>query len=104
MYIREWKCVCPEKHEQGFIAYLQETGIGDTQSIDACTGYRVLRGAVEHGIEITFMTSWISLEAMKQYSGDNLYKAVLYPDDDKYEIEPELDVKVYEVIASLEDS
>ena len=104
MYIREWKCVCPEANEEGFMAYLQETGIGDTQSIDGCTGYRVLRRVIEGGIEITFITGWSSLESMKQYAGDSLYMAVLYPDDSKYQIQPELEVKVYEVVAKIGDT
>jgi len=100
MYIREWKCNCPKATEGGFIDYLQITGIKDTQEIDACSGYKILRRPVNFEVEITFFTYWDSLDSMKEYAGDNLYKAVLYPEDDKYQIKPDLEVKVYEIIVS----
>lgn len=104
MYIREWKCLCPEESEKGFISYLQETGIKDTRIIDGCVGYKILRRSVETETEITFITYWQSLESMKQYSGENLYAAVLYPEDEKYHIKPDFGVKVYEIIGDKENS
>lgn len=104
MYIREWKCICPNTKEEGFVNYLQITGIKDTQEIAACSGYKILRRSVNSDVEITFLTYWVSLESMKEYAGDNFYKAVLYPEDDKYQIKPDLEVKVYELIGSNEDS
>jgi quinol monooxygenase YgiN len=101
MHYREWKCRCPKSTADGFVEYLAETGIKDTQSIEGCTGYQVLRREVGNDIEITFVSFWKKFELMKEYAGDNLYKAVLYPDDDKYKIIPDTEVKVYEVIDTL---
>ena len=101
MYHREWKCVCPKETANGFINYLSETGIKDTQNIDGCTGYHVLKRELKGEIEITFISHWLVLDMMKQYAGDNLYKAVLYPEDEKYRIKPDTEVKVYEVISSV---
>jgi hypothetical protein len=98
MHHREWKCRCPRETANGFIEYLSETGIKDTQSIKGCTGYQVLKREVGSEIEITFVSFWLELDMMKEYAGDNLYKAVLYPEDDKYRIIPDTEVKVYEVI------
>ncbi len=101
MYHREWKCICPKDTANGFINYLSETGIKDTQVINDCTGYHVLRRELEGEIEITFVSFWLELEMMKQYTGDNLYKAVLYPEDEKYRIRPDTEVKVYKVISGI---
>jgi hypothetical protein len=38
---------------------------------------------------------------MKDYAGNNLYKAVLYPEGEKYRIKPDTQVRVYEVIGSI---
>ena len=103
MYIREWKCICPEVSEEGFISYLQETGVKETQVIDGCVGYKILHRTMESEVELTFITYWQSLESMKKYAGQNLYSAVLYPEDKIYHIRPELEVKVYKVIDSVED-
>ena len=101
MYHREWKCLCPRDTANGFIDYLSVTGIKDTQSINGCTGYNVLRRELNGEIEITFVSFWLELEMMKEYAGNNLYKAVLYPEDEKYRIKPDTEVRVYEVIGSI---
>jgi len=101
MYHREWKCLCPKGTVDGFIDYLSETGIQDTQSINGCTGYHVLRRELKDEVEITFVSFWLTLEMMKQYAGENLYNAVLYPEDEKYRIKPDTEVKVYEVIGGI---
>lgn len=86
MLIREWKCTCPADTVQEFISYLNETGVKDTQSIDGCCGYRIMQRELFSEIEITFITFWETFEQMKVYTGDNLYKAVLYPEDHLYKI------------------
>ncbi|MEO9275947.1 antibiotic biosynthesis monooxygenase [Marinomonas sp. 5E14-1] len=101
MYHREWKCRCPKETADGFVEYLAETGIKDTQSIEGCTGYQVLKREVGDEVEITFVSFWQEFELMKEYAGDNLYKAVLYPEDHKYRIVPDTEVKVYDVIETL---
>ncbi len=98
MHHREWKCTCPRDTAEGFIDYLQETGIKDTQAIDDCVGYQVLRRELDGEVEITFVSFWKDLESMKKYAGDNLYKAVLYPEDAKFRIKPDTEVRVYEVV------
>jgi quinol monooxygenase YgiN len=99
MFHREWKCTCPKAFEQGFITYLGETGVKDTQMIEGCVGYHILRRALGQEVEITFVSLWKSLDHMKAYAGDDLYKAVLYPEDEKYHIHAETEVKVYEVLS-----
>jgi len=98
MYSREWKCTCPKETEKGFLLYLQETGIKDTQAIDGCVGYQIQRREICEEVEVTFITLWETLSSMEKYAGENLYKAVLYPEDDKYRITSDTKVKVYEII------
>lgn len=100
MWIREWKCLCPENRLNDFLIYLDKTGIEDTQSIKGCCGFCVLTREQNKMIEVTLHTYWKSKELMKQYAGNNMYKAVLYPEDDIYEIIPDTEVKIYEVRSS----
>ena len=97
MWIREWKCRCPIDTADDFIHYLDQTGVSDTQSIEGCTGHKVMCRSLNGEMEIMLNTYWQSLDAMKAYAGDDIYKAVLYPDDYKYRIEPDTKVRVYEV-------
>ena len=98
MYCREWKCICPRNTEKEFLDYLKITGIKDTQSIIGCLGYQILRREINNEIEITFMTFWINFDVIKEYAGKDLYKAILYPEDYKFKIIPEVNVNIYEII------
>ncbi len=99
MFVREWKCICPHETIPEFIGYLNETGVKDTQSIDGCCGYKILRRNLSQDVEITFITFWKTFEQMKIYAGENIYKAVLYPEDHLYKITPETNVKIFEIVA-----
>lgn len=99
MLIREWKCKCPADTVTDFINYLEETGVKDTQSIDGCCGYKIMRREVPPDIEITFMSFWETFEHMKVYAGDDLYQAVLYPEDKLYRITSETEVKIDEIVS-----
>lgn len=100
MFLREWKCLCPRQHEEGFISYLNETGVKETASTQGCLGYKILRRRLGDDVELSFLTYWKSLRSMKEYAGENIYKAVLYPEDDAFDIKPDLEVKVYELLQS----
>ncbi len=99
MLVREWKCTCPTETVDDFINYLNETGVKDTQSIDGCCGYKIMRRKQTPEIEITFITFWDTFEQMKVYAGKNLYKAVLYPEDHLYKITSDTEVKIYHIVA-----
>ena len=47
------------------------------------------------------ITYWDSLESIKAFSGDDISKAKLYPEDDKFELDPDTFVSHYEVLLSL---
>ena len=53
---------------------------------------------VEQGSEVTLITFWESLESIEAFAGKAIGKAKLYPEDDKYEIVPDLVVRHYEVV------
>jgi hypothetical protein len=98
MVVREWKCTCPPDTLDGFIGYLIETGVKDTQTIDGCCGYRIMKRTLPHAVEITLLTFWKTVEQMKAYAGEAIDKAVLYPEDHLYGIVPETDVKLYDIV------
>ncbi len=99
MLVREWKCTCPTETATEFIGYLNKTGVKDTQSIDGCCGYKIMRREVSPEVEIIFITLWKTLDQMKIYAGENLYKAVLYPEDYLYKITSDTEVKIYKIVA-----
>ena len=101
MFAREWKARCPMHQKEGFIEYLRQTGVKDTSATVGFKGAQVFTRALAEGIEVTLITYWDSLDSIKAYSGDDIGVARLYPDDSKYELDPDEFVTHYEVVESL---
>ncbi|QTN41451.1 antibiotic biosynthesis monooxygenase family protein [Marinobacter salsuginis] len=98
MIAREWKCQVPEVHSEGFTGYLHETGIKDSTATPGFLGAQIFRRSLECKVELTLITYWDNLASIKAFAGDDISKARLYPEDEVYELEPELTVQHYEVI------
>lgn len=98
MYAREWKCKVPLDHRDGFMAYLYDTGIRDTSATDGYQGAQIFLREVQGKAEITLITYWDKLSSIESFAGEEIGKARLYPEDYKYELEPDLTVQHYEVL------
>ncbi|MEX2473723.1 antibiotic biosynthesis monooxygenase [Marinobacter sp.] len=98
MIAREWKCRVPEVHAEGFTAYLYKTGIKDSSATPGFLGAQILRRSLAGKVELTLLTYWDKLESIKAFAGNDISQARLYPEDEVYELEPDLSVQHYEVI------
>ncbi|MBN2427478.1 MAG: antibiotic biosynthesis monooxygenase [Deltaproteobacteria bacterium] len=98
MVAREWKCKVPLEKCQGFIAYLNETGVRDTSSTPGYQGAQIFRRDLDAKAEITLITYWDKLASIKAFAGEDIDRARLYPEDYKYDLEPDPSVRHYEVV------
>lgn len=98
MIAREWKCLVPEYHSEGFTAYLYETGVKDSSATPGFLGAQIFRRSLTDKIELTLITYWNNLESIEAFAGNDISQARLYPEDEIYELEPDLSVQHYEVI------
>lgn len=98
MIAREWKCRVPEAHNEGFTAYLYETGVKDSAETAGFLGAQIFRRSLAGKVELTLITYWDELESIKAFAGNDTSQARLYPEDEVYELEPDLSVQHYEVI------
>ncbi len=98
MIAREWKCRVPLVHSEGFTAYLYETGIKDSSATPGYIGAQIFRRLLSDRVELTLITYWNDLESIKAFAGEDIDQARLYPEDEVFELEPELGVQHYEVI------
>ena len=101
MIAREWKCCCPKRHAQGFLDYLDQTGVKDTSATPGCLGGQVMTRELGGWVEIVLVTYWIDYESIKSYAGEDIHVARLYPEDAKYELEPDRHVTHYEVTSAM---
>ena len=98
MIAREWKCRVPEVHSDGFMDYLYKTGIKDSSATSGFLGAQIFRRSLAGKVELTLITYWDKLEAIKAFAGEDISQARLYAEDEVYELEPDLSVQHYEVI------
>lgn len=98
MIAREWKCRVPEAHEEGFTAYLHETGVRDSSATPGFLGAQIFRRLLSGKIELILITYWDSLDSIKAFAGKDISRARLYPEDEAYQLEPDVVVQHYEVI------
>ncbi|PMR76543.1 antibiotic biosynthesis monooxygenase [Billgrantia endophytica] len=98
MHAREWKCRCPLEHRDAFIDYLYETGVRETSETSGFQGAQIFTRDVEGMAEITLITYWDALSSIEAFAGVDISKAKLYPEDGKYQLQPELTVQHYAVI------
>lgn len=98
MFAREWKARCPLHQKQGFIKYLHQTGIKETSSTAGFKGAQIFTRDFEDKAEITLITYWDSLGAIKAFAGDDIGVARLYPEDYTYELEPDNSVTHHKVV------
>lgn len=98
MIAREWKCLCPAKHRDGFLKHLQATGVAETSVLPGFCGYEIRERVCDGEVEVTLVTYWTSLADIKAFAGEDIGRAVLYPGDEVYEIVPETVVRHYAVV------
>jgi len=100
MIAREWKARCPLAHKQGFINHLYQTGVKETSETVGFQGAQILTRDLEFSVEITLISYWENLEQITAFAGDDISIARLYPEDDKYELDPDHFVTHYQVVES----
>ena len=98
MIAREWKCTLPLRRRDGFLEHLHATGVAETSALPGYRGHLILeRELPGEAVEVTLITCWTSLDAVKAFAGEDIGVAVLYPGDEAYELVPEKVVRHYGV-------
>lgn len=87
-----------------YAAYLQETGVASYRATSGNRGVTVLRRIVDRDdaaggrAEFLVLSLWDSMDAVREFAGEEPDRAVFYPDDDDFLVEKDLHVDHYEVV------
>jgi hypothetical protein len=105
MIAREWKCLCPRRHREGYLKHLELTGVREAKATPGFLGHQVLERLCEtcptgasSSVELALVTYWESMQAVLGFAGPVPERAVLYPGDERFEIVPDKHVRHYEVL------
>jgi heme-degrading monooxygenase HmoA len=98
MIARVWRGVTPAARADEYAEYLRATGIPEYRATEGNRGVFVLRRVSETEAEFLLVTLWDSLSAIRRFAGDDVEKAVYYPEDPQFLLAMEPNVVHYEVV------
>jgi heme-degrading monooxygenase HmoA len=101
MIARIWRGVTPAEKAEQYLDYLLKTGLKDYRATPGNQGVQVLQRTYENKTEFLLISSWESYAAIHAFAGDDIEKAVYYPEDEAFLLELEPTVKHYESAIQL---
>jgi heme-degrading monooxygenase HmoA len=97
MIARLWRGLTPAHLAEDYLRYLHATGLKDYAATDGNRGMLVLGNVGAEQAEFALISFWESMDAIRRFAGDDVEKAVYYPEDEKYLLTFEPKVAHYEV-------
>lgn len=102
MIARIWRGATRAEDANEYIDYLRETGLRQYRATSGNEGAWVLWRPRRERAEFITLSFWESREAIQSFAGDNIERAVFYPNDDRYLVDRRLTVDHYTVEAAPE--
>src|SRR6185369_2328405 len=98
MIARTWRGVTKAEDADTYLAYLHETGFSAYRATPGNRGVLALRRIKDDRAEFLLVTLWESTESIRRFAGEEIDRAVFYPEDDRYLVDRDLHVTHYEVV------
>jgi len=97
MIARRWHGRVAAHDEETYRQVVIDTGIRDIRRSPGNVAAHLLRNTEDGVTHFTLITLWDSWDAIRGFVGDDLERAVYYPEDDAYLLEKEPTVTHYAV-------
>jgi len=98
MITRIWHGTVKKRDADKYRKHVINTGIRDYLKIKGNVEAQILQNSDDEVSHIFTVTQWDNIEAVKKFAGKNYAKAKYYPEDEKYLLELEPDVRHYETV------
>ena len=76
---------------------MEEVGKPDSQGTPGNRGFMILSRQAGDRAEILTLSLWETLEAIRGFAGEDIGRAVFYPDDDPFLVERDIHVDHWQV-------
>jgi heme-degrading monooxygenase HmoA len=97
---RIWRGWVRTADRAAYVDYIERTGMAEYRGTPGNQGAWMLARDLDDGrTEIVTLSLWTSREAIRGFAGDDIERAVFYPDDDRYLVDRETTVTHFEVVA-----
>jgi heme-degrading monooxygenase HmoA len=96
---RTWRGAVRRSDGDAYAEYMRRTGVAAYAATPGNRGVWMLRRDVDDRTEFVMFTLWESLDAVKEFAGEDYERAVFYPEDERYLVERDLQAMHYEVVS-----
>jgi heme-degrading monooxygenase HmoA len=95
---RMWHGRVPAAKAEEYTIYINEAGLKQIRTIEGNLGLQMFRRAENDVAEFYVISYWKSRDAIRKFAGNDIEKASFLPRDREYLINPELQVKHFDVV------
>ena len=100
MIARLWRGWVRTEDRDVYVAYIEDTGMAEYRRTPGNVAAHMLTRDLGDGrTEIVTLSFWKSRDVISGFAGEDISRAVFYPEDDRYLIDREATVTHYEVAA-----
>ena len=100
MIARIWRGWVRTEDRAAYVEYIERTGMAEYPRTPGNEGaWMLARDLDDDRTEIVTLSFWESRNAIRAFAGDDIERAVFYPDNDRYMVDRETTVTHYEVVA-----
>ncbi len=100
MIARIWRGETTAANADAYLDYPRRTSVAETPTIPGNRSMQILRRITGERAEFMTIILWESRDAICAFAGEEIEKAVFYPEDNVYLISKELTVTHYDVFGA----
>lgn len=98
MIVRTWRGATRAEDAETYVDYLRETGFASYRSTPGNRGVFGLRRLRNGRAEFLLASLWESEEAIRGFAGEEIGRAVFYPDDERFLVEKDEHVDHWQLV------
>ena len=98
MIARTWRGATKAEDADAYLDYLHQTGLAEYRKVEGNRGVLALRRITGNAAEFLLISLWEWEGAIRQFAGDEISRAVFYPEDERFLIQRDEHVTHYEVV------
>jgi heme-degrading monooxygenase HmoA len=98
MIARTWRGAVRAADAERYARYIQATGLAEYSATPGNRGAYLLYRIDGDRAEVLTVSLWDSLDAVRGFAGEDVERAVFYPEDDAYLVERDLTARHWSAI------
>ncbi len=98
MIARIWRGATRATDGDAYLEYLHRTGLAEYRATEGNRGVVALRRIAGDRAEFELLTFWESEAAIRRFAGEDMDRAVFYPEDDRFLVARDERVRHFEVV------